>query len=194
VGAGGAGEAEERELMAGGKGRNGDSYKNFRQRVLSPTSRCYWCNKPLTAENATTDHFIPLACGGKNDWKNYVLACAPCNNHRPAALPAEMSIPHEDYLLTIVKDIRNSGAPITVQSFRRRMDCALPIGDGYLREFIRRIFHPEQAPACVIQAHKRVINPRWQYQFPSETRTAAKKQPAGFKLEIPAKGQTVALY
>lgn len=41
--------------------------------------RCQYCGKPLTEEEATVDHVIPLAAGGTNGSSNLVVACEECN-------------------------------------------------------------------------------------------------------------------
>lgn len=41
--------------------------------------RCYICKTPLSFETATVDHIRPKAHGGKNQSKNFKLACLRCN-------------------------------------------------------------------------------------------------------------------
>ena len=40
---------------------------------------CYYCQKPLLAEEVTMDHVVPLAKGGRSVRGNVVTACKPCN-------------------------------------------------------------------------------------------------------------------
>jgi 5-methylcytosine-specific restriction endonuclease McrA len=39
-------------------------------------------SRPLSYTQATADHFIPRANGGKNHATNRVLSCRPCNLHK----------------------------------------------------------------------------------------------------------------
>ena len=43
---------------------------------------CHWCNKPLTLDDSTLEHIIPLAIGGLDNANNRTLACAGCNHGR----------------------------------------------------------------------------------------------------------------
>lgn len=43
---------------------------------------CYYCDIPLTYQQATVEHLIPRAWGGTNDRSNTVIACGPCNHNR----------------------------------------------------------------------------------------------------------------
>jgi 5-methylcytosine-specific restriction endonuclease McrA len=40
---------------------------------------CAYCYKPVKGRDATIDHVIPRARGGKDTWENCVLACRKCN-------------------------------------------------------------------------------------------------------------------
>ena len=41
--------------------------------------RCQYCGEQCTDENATLDHVLPYAQGGKSIWTNLSTACKPCN-------------------------------------------------------------------------------------------------------------------
>lgn len=43
---------------------------------------CLYCESPLTHENATADHIIPISEGGNNCQVNLVVCCKDCNNER----------------------------------------------------------------------------------------------------------------
>jgi 5-methylcytosine-specific restriction endonuclease McrA len=40
---------------------------------------CQYCNTPLTQQELTLDHVLPLSKGGKTTWENIVASCKPCN-------------------------------------------------------------------------------------------------------------------
>jgi 5-methylcytosine-specific restriction endonuclease McrA len=44
--------------------------------------RCQYCSKVLSIGNATLDHVIPRAIGGKTTFENTVASCHPCNNKK----------------------------------------------------------------------------------------------------------------
>ncbi len=41
---------------------------------------CQYCGDELIRSNATIDHIVPKAKGGKTSWKNCVCSCKKCNN------------------------------------------------------------------------------------------------------------------
>ena len=41
---------------------------------------CQYCGETLNQSNATVDHIIPKAKGGKTSWVNCVCSCKRCNN------------------------------------------------------------------------------------------------------------------
>ena len=54
--------------------------KEFLQ--LSKNPKCIYCECPLTIENATSDHIIPISKGGNNCQVNLIICCSECNNER----------------------------------------------------------------------------------------------------------------
>lgn len=53
----------------------------FRRRVVFTRDNwaCQYCATKLSARDATIDHVLPRAKGGKTEWKNCVTSCRPCN-------------------------------------------------------------------------------------------------------------------
>ena len=43
---------------------------------------CQYCSRKLTHSNATIDHVLPRALGGKSTFENTVAACEPCNKFK----------------------------------------------------------------------------------------------------------------
>ena len=43
---------------------------------------CNWCHIDLTLEEATVDHLVAKADGGKSNVENLVWSCEPCNGKR----------------------------------------------------------------------------------------------------------------
>ena len=43
---------------------------------------CQYCGKELYQSNATIDHIVPKAKGGKTSWTNCVCSCKKCNNFK----------------------------------------------------------------------------------------------------------------
>jgi 5-methylcytosine-specific restriction endonuclease McrA len=56
---------------------------------LRDRGRCQYCGRQVTLTNSTYDHVVPKAKGGKTTWKNIVIACVPCNQHKRDRTPAE---------------------------------------------------------------------------------------------------------
>jgi 5-methylcytosine-specific restriction endonuclease McrA len=51
--------------------------------------RCQYCQKPVIRQEATYDHVIPRAQGGKTCWENIVIACVDCNQKKGGRTPAQ---------------------------------------------------------------------------------------------------------
>lgn len=58
-----------------------------RKRWIKDRGVCHWCGDPVTEENATIDHVIPLGRGGIDNCANMVLACRDCNEWRGHDMP-----------------------------------------------------------------------------------------------------------
>ena len=58
---------------------------------------CQICGKPLTLDNFTIDHIVPLNRGGINDIDNYRCTCRRCNQFKSDSLDEEM--------VTMLKDV-----------------------------------------------------------------------------------------
>lgn len=55
--------------------------------------RCQYCSVKMTRKQATLDHVVPRAQGGKTNWTNVVLACTPCNQAKGDRTPEEAGMP-----------------------------------------------------------------------------------------------------
>lgn len=62
--------------------------KRLREHALvSQGGRCAYCGRGLSRREATADHVIPRAAGGRTTASNIVAACAACNfakSNKPA--------------------------------------------------------------------------------------------------------------
>ena len=45
-------------------------------------ARCYYCAKDLAKAEATMDHLVPIARGGRSTPGNVVVACKSCNTQK----------------------------------------------------------------------------------------------------------------
>ena len=71
--------------------------KRYRMRVkysksnvyLRDHGRCQYCNVYVERGKATYDHVVPRSQGGKTVWKNMVIACWSCNQHKGARTPEQ---------------------------------------------------------------------------------------------------------
>lgn len=50
---------------------------------------CVWCGKELEFDDATLDHVIPRAHGGRDHIDNCAIACRKCNNVRGTLTPGQ---------------------------------------------------------------------------------------------------------
>ena len=56
--------------------------------LITQTGRvCIYCGHPLSEEDATIDHIIPLSRGGLNEPENCVASCAACNTAKGNRMP-----------------------------------------------------------------------------------------------------------
>jgi 5-methylcytosine-specific restriction endonuclease McrA len=51
--------------------------------------RCQYCVTKVARFEATYDHVVPRAHGGKTTWENIVIACVPCNQRKGGRTPAQ---------------------------------------------------------------------------------------------------------
>jgi 5-methylcytosine-specific restriction endonuclease McrA len=54
--------------------------------------RCQYCSRELSRAEATYDHVVPRAMGGKTRWENIVIACVPCNSKKANRTPEEVGM------------------------------------------------------------------------------------------------------
>ena len=54
--------------------------------------RCQYCAKKIARMEATYDHVVPRARGGKTTWENVVICCVPCNQRKGARLAPEVGM------------------------------------------------------------------------------------------------------
>jgi len=54
--------------------------------------RCQYCAKKVPRQEATYDHVVPRALGGKTTWENVVICCVPCNQKKGARLAADVGM------------------------------------------------------------------------------------------------------
>lgn len=50
--------------------------------------RCQYCSCKVARPEATYDHVLPRAQGGKTEWENIVIACMGCNQKKGNRTPA----------------------------------------------------------------------------------------------------------
>ncbi len=51
--------------------------------------RCQYCKRVVNRAEATHDHIIPRAHGGRTCWENIVIACVPCNQRKGGRTPEQ---------------------------------------------------------------------------------------------------------
>ena len=51
--------------------------------------KCAYCGKKFKKGELTVDHILPRSKGGKNDWKNTITSCKPCNNIKADRTPEQ---------------------------------------------------------------------------------------------------------
>ena len=52
-------------------------------------ARCQYCQSKVARNEATYDHVVPRAHGGKTTWENIVIACVPCNQKKGGRTPTQ---------------------------------------------------------------------------------------------------------
>lgn len=54
---------------------------------------CQYCLRKVSRAQATYDHVLPRARGGKTEWTNIVIACVSCNQAKRDHTPEEARMP-----------------------------------------------------------------------------------------------------
>lgn len=54
--------------------------------------KCQYCGHKTARPNATYDHVVPRAQGGKTEWTNIVIACTDCNQRKGNRTPAQAAM------------------------------------------------------------------------------------------------------
>ncbi len=56
---------------------------------LRDNRRCQYCGRQVSRSEATYDHILPRAQGGRTTWENIVIACVPCNQKKGCRTPQQ---------------------------------------------------------------------------------------------------------
>lgn len=65
----------------------GKAWETIRLSVLNRDGwRCAVCGKPLEGQDATVDHIVPKAAGGRDELSNLISMCRKCNGIKSDAL------------------------------------------------------------------------------------------------------------
>jgi 5-methylcytosine-specific restriction endonuclease McrA len=51
--------------------------------------KCQYCGRKVSRPEATYDHVLPRAQGGRTSWENVVIACVPCNQKKGNRTPEQ---------------------------------------------------------------------------------------------------------
>lgn len=67
---------------------------------LIQNTKCYYCSLPISREQVTMDHVVPISRGGRTTAGNLVPACKPCNLQKRSLTPVEwdqflLATPHK---------------------------------------------------------------------------------------------------
>ena len=54
--------------------------------------KCQYCGKKVSRPEATYDHVIPRAQGGRTEWENVVTACRACNHKKGNRTPDQAAM------------------------------------------------------------------------------------------------------
>lgn len=54
--------------------------------------RCQYCGVQVTRQEATYDHVLPRAQGGKTTWDNIAIACFRCNQRKGGRTPQQAGV------------------------------------------------------------------------------------------------------
>jgi 5-methylcytosine-specific restriction endonuclease McrA len=73
-----------------GERRKGRGLKFSRDNVyMRDSCRCQYCGRKVSRPEATYDHVVPRAQGGRTTWENIVIACVPCNQKKGGRTPVQ---------------------------------------------------------------------------------------------------------
>ena len=50
---------------------------------------CQYCGRPFPTAELTFDHVVPVAQGGRKDWRNIVTCCVSCNRRKGGRTPGQ---------------------------------------------------------------------------------------------------------
>ena len=56
---------------------------------IRDNGKCQYCSKKVSVKQATFDHVMPKAQGGKTSWKNIVISCFECNQIKRNQTPEQ---------------------------------------------------------------------------------------------------------
>jgi 5-methylcytosine-specific restriction endonuclease McrA len=87
---------------------------------------CQYCGKQLKSEDATIDHVIPRALGGKTTWLNCVIACLKCNSKKDDKTLAQCGM-----RLIKIPVAPNGMASIRIPVFKKRISWDKFISEAY---------------------------------------------------------------
>ncbi len=76
-----------------GSRRKGRGIKFSRDNVyMRDNCRCQYCSRKVSRPEATYDHVVPRAQGGRTTWENIVIACVPCNQAKGGRTPEQAAM------------------------------------------------------------------------------------------------------
>jgi 5-methylcytosine-specific restriction endonuclease McrA len=99
-----------RRILPGTGGRLESEYTTpravkLRSRLLTRQNGCcYFCKLRISVRQATIDHLVPRAKGGKNRESNLAAACFKCNNEKGSLSVAEYMLVLQSRSLSLVSD------------------------------------------------------------------------------------------
>lgn len=87
---------------------------------------CQYCGLKLKSQDATIDHVVPRAQGGKTTWKNCVIACLKCNNKKDNRTPVQAGM----VLKTKPKEPHGM-ASLRIPLFKKKVSWEKFVSDAY---------------------------------------------------------------
>jgi len=87
---------------------------------------CQYCGLKLKSQDATIDHVVPRAQGGKTTWKNVVIACLKCNNRKDSKTPEQAKMA----LLSTPKEPHGM-ASLRIPLFKKKVSWEKFVSDAY---------------------------------------------------------------